>query len=154
MRIWILTAVMMFIALPVLAQDFYKWTDKDGNVYYSDKPMAKNASRVDVSVDEPTTDSGKAQDVVEQPSDQPKGATSTQHKIIMYSASWCGVCKAAKKYFNENHIAYTDYDVETSQKGKNDYLKMHGTGVPIILVDGQRYDGFSASNFDRLLKGN
>ncbi len=42
----------------------------------------------------------------------------------MYSTSWCGYCKKTHDYFNSNNIAFEEYDVETTTKGKRDYEKL------------------------------
>ena len=68
----------------------------------------------------------------------------------MYGAEWCGVCKKAKRYFNANNIPFTEYDIDKSKKGRREYEKLGGGGVPLILVGTQRMSGFSASSFQRL----
>jgi glutaredoxin len=68
----------------------------------------------------------------------------------MYSTTWCGVCQKAKAYFNQNRISYTEYDVENSTKGKQDFQRMGGKGVPIILVGNKRMNGFSQASFEQL----
>ncbi len=67
----------------------------------------------------------------------------------MYSASWCSACKRAKAYFEEQGIPYTEYDVEKSSKGKRDFKKLGGKGVPVILVGSKRINGFSRQAFER-----
>ncbi len=68
----------------------------------------------------------------------------------MYSTSWCGYCKKARRYFTENDIPYVDYDVETSAKGKRDYRKLGARGVPVILVGNKRLNGFSQDSFNKI----
>jgi glutaredoxin len=68
----------------------------------------------------------------------------------MYSTVRCGYCRKARAYFKANGIAFTDYDVETSDKGRQDYRRMGARGVPVILVGDQRMMGFSESAFASL----
>jgi glutaredoxin len=68
----------------------------------------------------------------------------------MYSASWCGVCDRARRYFRAHAIAFREYDVETTAKGRLDYRRLRATGVPVILVGEKRLDGFSERSFERL----
>ncbi len=70
----------------------------------------------------------------------------------MYSTVWCGYCKKARRYFKEKGIPFQEYDTETTQKGREDYKKLNGTGVPIILVGKKRMNGFSPSGFERLYR--
>lgn len=70
----------------------------------------------------------------------------------MYSAVWCGVCKKARRYFIDNGIAFSEFDVETSQQGREDFERLGGRGVPIILVDDARMNGFNATRFAQLYR--
>ena len=79
------------------------------------------------------------------------GADPGAHpKVVMFSTSWCTNCRRAKAYFDAHHIAYQDYDVEHSKQAWATYKKLHGIGVPLILVGGQRMDGFSVAGFQKL----
>ncbi len=77
-------------------------------------------------------------------------SSDKRHRVVMYSASWCGVCTKARRYFEANNIGFTEYDVETSQAGKAGFEKLNGKGVPIILVGNKRMNGFSAATFEKL----
>ena len=70
--------------------------------------------------------------------------------MVMYSASWCGVCKRAKAYFDDQGIVYDELDVEKDAQGKQDYARLGSRGVPIILVGGRRMDGFNITRFQQL----
>jgi len=71
-------------------------------------------------------------------------------EIIMYFASWCGICKNARAYFDDQGIYYTEYDVENDPQGSQDYARPVRRGVPIILIGDQRMDGFSKASFQQL----
>lgn len=70
-------------------------------------------------------------------------------KVVMYSATWCGICKKAKRYFKTNKIPYVIYDVEKSYTGKRDFKLLKGKSVPIIIVGDQRMNGFNVARFDK-----
>ena len=36
-------------------------------------------------------------------------------RIELYGATWCPACRAAKRWLDEHHIAYVDYDVDRDQ---------------------------------------
>lgn len=128
------------LAMPsIVHPEIYRWVDENGKVHFSDKPSRQHASedvklRINtyegVTYDTATVDVGK--------------------KVVMYSAAWCGVCKKAKRYFQDNRIAYTEYDIETSAKGRSDFKKLGAKGVPVILVGNRRMNGFSAAGFEKL----
>lgn len=117
----------------------YRWTDRDGNVHFSDIPSTKHSSesvevRINsyesVKLEQSTVDTGKT--------------------VVMYSASWCGVCKVARRHFKQNGIKFTEYDIEKSRKGRSEFRKLKARGVPVILVGKKRLNGFSVAGFKRL----
>ena len=56
------------------------------------------------------------------------------NKVILYTTTWCGYCAKTRKYLTENHIHYTDIDVEKTEQGRNDYARL-GSGVPIVVIN-------------------
>jgi glutaredoxin len=58
-----------------------------------------------------------------------------QNEVILYSTTWCGYCAKTRKFFAENHIKYTDLDVEKSEQGRKDYERLGGNGVPIVIIN-------------------
>ena len=138
-----------------LQADIYQWRDKDGNLHFGDKPPAEaQTKKVKLKInsyqsvqlgDNPLAQDNSTSNKGKSAKDKPRS-----RKVVMYSASWCGVCKKAKRYFRQNHIAYSDYDVEKSEKGRRDFAAMGATGVPVILVGRQRMQGFSISHFKQM----
>ncbi len=130
----------MFSSTPIGAE-IYKWFDGDGKVHFGDQPpSAANFERLDLRINTytnpETTDVGKDFGVV--------------NEVTMYGASWCAVCKTARKYFRAKGITFVEYDIEKSRKGKRDFKILGGKGVPIILVGGKRLNGFSEESFEKL----
>lgn len=74
--------------------------------------------------------------------------------VTIYTASWCGVCKAAKKYMSSKGISYTERDVEADPSAKQEASAKSGgaTSVPVIDVNGKIMVGFDQSAFDRMVK--
>ena len=123
----------------IACSEVYRWTDENGKVHFADKPSTSHSSETvelrintyeGVTYDTTNIDVGK--------------------KVIMYSASWCVVCVKAKRYFKKKGINYTEYDVEKSAKGKREFKKLGGRGVPVILVGDRRMNGFSIESFEKL----
>ncbi|MCP5439966.1 MAG: glutaredoxin family protein [Chromatiaceae bacterium] len=120
--------------------EIYRWVDENGKVHFSDKPSWSHSSEqvtLRINTYEGVTYDTSSIDV---------GAK----KVVMYSASWCGVCKKAKRYFAEKGVTYTEYDVEKSVEGKSAFKKLGGKGVPVILVGSRRMNGFSIDGFEKL----
>ncbi len=109
--------------------EIYKWTDDSGKTHFSDQsPTDSTAEQLEVNINSYTAG---------------KYSKSQSKKVVMYSATWCGVCKEAKRYFEDNDIAYREYDMENSEKGRRDFKKYKGKGVALILVDHQRMIDFN-----------
>jgi glutaredoxin len=121
------------------AADVYKWIDADGRVQFGDRPPAES------SAEQLRIRSFRGTDSVE-PTDAPRAG------IVMLSTTWCGVCKQARQYFAQRGVAVTELDVERTEAGRAEYKRLAGRGVPIILVDKQRMNGFSAGNLESMLK--
>lgn len=129
-----------------VAGEIHQWRDKDGNVHFGDAPPTNvDSQQVEIRTNSyralPVT--GVSQRGTESPSEDLSGAP----EVILYGTTWCGHCKKAKAYFRANNIAFTEYDVEKSARGKADFKRMGGGGVPIILVGGKRLQGFSKAKF-------
>jgi len=142
MRKRFLTSLIITIlcASPLHAE-MYKWVDEAGKTHFSDsKPRSVSAEPLElkintythVTIDESIFDVGP--------------------EVIMYSASWCGYCKKARRYFNKNKIRFTEYDIEKNARAKRKYDKLHATGVPVILVGKKRMNGFSEEGFERIYR--
>ena len=143
-RLLVLIAGSLF-CLPASSQ-FYRWTDEQGRIHYSDKaPDTGNAKKIEIKVN---SYSGPA--VV---SNVPKGgSTREQGRVRMFTTTWCGYCKQARAHLSSKGIPFEDLDVEKSANGKQEYAALTGRGVPIILVGDQRMDGYSRATLDSMLR--
>lgn len=131
--------LLLLLLIPACPAEVYKWIDADGRVQFGDRPPpGVEAATVEIKVN---TYQSPSLQVLE-------AALQADRKVVMYSASWCPVCKQAKRYFRDQRIDYTEYDIETSARGKRDFETLGGGGVPIILVGRQRLNGFSEASFE------
>lgn len=129
--------------LPAWAQEgkVYKWTDAGGRVHFGDRPAdAPGAEEVKIR-----SFSGASEEL-------PDGRDFGARDVKILTTTWCGVCKQARAYLVSRNVHFSEYDVETSEIGKQEYRRLAGKGVPIILVGKQRMNGFSASRLDQMLK--
>ncbi|WP_435106195.1 DUF4124 domain-containing protein [Arhodomonas sp. AD133] len=134
----------------VASAGVYKWVDEDGNVHFTDKPSGGQSGE-EVEFDD--INSYEAPSLGEMPQwIDSRNDTSDRVPVVMYATQWCPYCKKARQYFKDNDIAYTEYDVENSRKGKRDYKRMGEPGVPIIFIGDTRMNGFSASRFETVYR--
>jgi len=139
-------------SLPMqLNAEMYKWTDELGRIHFTDSPPeGKKTKQIDVRPF--NTYTSPSQDSINKTLSRPTGISKPNANVIVYSTTWCGVCKKAKRWLNKNKIAFREYDVEKSARGRRDYKKMRGRGVPIIKVGKQRFNGFSPSRLTPALR--
>lgn len=72
--------------------------------------------------------------------------------VIIYSTPACHYCHAAKDFFKNHNIPYTDYNVaEDKQKAEEMVQKTGQMGVPAIFVDGALVMGFDEPRLKELL---
>ena len=71
--------------------------------------------------------------------------------VVMLSASWCGYCRRARAFMQDEGIAHCEYDVETSSEGRREYAAMPVKVVPVIKVGDETLIGFSRDELERTL---
>lgn len=139
---------LLFAVSGYVQAEIFHWVDSEGKRHFGDRPPSEyKADRVEV-----IENTVKSRVVMKNPDDA--GVTNKSadgpKSVIMYSAAWCGICKQAARYFKKNKIPFEEYDIDKSGKGRRDYEKLNGRGVPIILVGKQRMNGFSPDRFQAL----
>ena len=137
--------ISLLLWLPAGQAEIFKWHDDEGNLHFGDRPPQK-ARTEQVEVEINTFASPEILDAPEQAPDRPASAGD----VVMYSAEWCGVCTRARNYFRSNDIPFSEYDVEKSSRGKREYQRLGGSGVPIIFVGKRRLNGFRPATFDSI----
>ena len=70
--------------------------------------------------------------------------------ITIYTTTWCGFCKIAKKYMDEQGIKYEEKDVERDPTAASESVEKSGQmGVPVIDVEGTIILGFDKPRLDQ-----
>lgn len=72
--------------------------------------------------------------------------------VTIYSSNTCPHCIAAKDYFKENGIPFTEKNVQTDMNARKELMSMGHMGVPVIFIDGEEIVGFDRDRIDELLK--
>ena len=142
-----------FAIAPVAdAQTVYKSVGPDGKVVYSDSPPvdAKKTSKLkfDNLPSSPLPAPQRSATEPRRPSTS--AAVPMTTAVVLYSASWCGYCKAAKAYLGARRIAYREIDVDT-ESGQAAFAQAGGgRGIPLLVAGGQRVQGFSQAAYEAL----
>jgi len=73
-------------------------------------------------------------------------------KVEIYSTPSCTYCNAAKEFFKQNSIEYTNFDVATDLAKRQEMIEKSGQmGVPVIFIDGELVVGFDKDRISELL---
>ncbi len=75
-----------------------------------------------------------------------------QPKVVIFTTPTCSFCNAAKRYFREKKIRFTDVDVSRDRKAAQDMMRRTGqTGVPVILINNRPIVGFNKPKINKML---
>jgi glutaredoxin-like YruB-family protein len=71
----------------------------------------------------------------------------------MYSTPSCSFCHKAKRYFKENRVPFTEYDVSRDQRRAEEMLRKSGQmGVPVLDIHGKIIIGFNQPEVEKALR--
>lgn len=74
------------------------------------------------------------------------------HNVTIYSTPTCHFCHAAKEFFEQNKITYTEHDVASDMDKRSEMIDMTGQmGVPVIRVNDDVIVGFDEDKLKELL---
>jgi glutaredoxin len=81
-------------------------------------------------------------------------AASSAGDVLMFSASWCPNCSAARSWMAEYGFKHEICDIEASPACKSQLLSLDPQGgIPYLIVKGQHMkDGFDGEQFIGILK--
>ena len=72
--------------------------------------------------------------------------------VTIYSTPVCHYCQAAKEYFKEHNVAYTEHDVAGDADKRQEMIEMTGQmGVPVIRIGDDVVIGFDQAKVEELL---
>jgi glutaredoxin len=131
---YLMALFFLALAANAWAERVYQWTDAAGNTHFGDvAPGDRPAKSLDIRL----------------PPVDPNQKTGKK-TVVLYGTEWCGTCAKARRYFKERGIAYRDLDIEKSPTARDEFKRLGGKSVPIILIGEKRLNGFSAAGFKRL----
>ncbi len=72
--------------------------------------------------------------------------------VTIYSTPVCHFCHAAKDFFKENNVEYTEHDVASDLEKRSEMIDMTGQmGVPVIRIGDDVIIGFDEPKLKELL---
>lgn len=76
----------------------------------------------------------------------------SQGKVVLYATDWCPYCQKTRTLLEQRHISYKEYNIESSEEGRDQYRRLAGNGVPVLLVDGQVVRGYHEKRMATVLE--
>lgn len=74
-------------------------------------------------------------------------------EVVIYSTPTCHFCHAAKAFFDEHGVAYTNHDVASDMEKRKEMIDMTGQmGVPVIRIENDVVVGFDEAKVKELLQ--
>lgn len=135
---YLILALLLPYSYSLSAGEMFKWTDKDGTVHFSDKKPA----HADAQAVKPKP---KTQYFAKK--EEPKEEKPVTDTLIMYSASWCGHCKRARAFLNNNNVDFIEKDIDHSKEALLEYQVNGGQGTPFFVYNDKTLSGFNAHSF-------
>lgn len=80
-------------------------------------------------------------------------------KVILFATSWCPSCRAARSFFKLRGVPFKEVDVEKDAQAREQYLSIEQSFrlkpgvVPLIMVNGRPFQGFSQPQIEAALSG-
>ena len=72
--------------------------------------------------------------------------------VTIYSTPTCHFCHAAKDFFTEHNVAFTDHNVASDLQKRQEMIQMSGQmGVPVITIDNKVIVGFDEETLRQTL---
>lgn len=62
--------------------------------------------------------------------------------VVMLSASWCGYCRAARRFLQGENIKHCEYDIETDAEGRRRFAAQPVKVIPILTLGEETFVGF------------
>lgn len=73
-----------------------------------------------------------------------KDAAKAAPEVIMFTTKTCGYCVRARAWFASRNVPWDERDIEASTEARAQWKAHGGVGTPLILINGKRFNGFSA----------
>jgi glutaredoxin len=64
-------------------------------------------------------------------------------KVLMYAVSWCGDCRAARKFLDSHGVEYTEIDIDKDREASAELVRHVGKrAIPQLVIDGEWFQPY------------
>jgi glutaredoxin len=75
-----------------------------------------------------------------------------RNTVAIFTTDSCTYCAAVKQFLDQKKVAYTEFNLDRSEKARQVFGMLGGRGVPLIIVGESRLVGFDPGLLGRMLK--
>jgi glutaredoxin len=75
-----------------------------------------------------------------------------RYPITLYGTTTCKYCIAARAYLKNAGIEYNDEVIDSSKDAEKRFMTLNKEAVPVLVTASGMVEGFSAPDFDDLVK--
>lgn len=72
--------------------------------------------------------------------------------IEIYTTESCSYCHAAKDFFRQNNINFTEYDITKDVQARKELMRKGYRSVPLIVIGNDEVSGFDKEKLLGILK--
>lgn len=139
--------ICVSLATPTVSSEIYKWTDRNGNVVFSDTPPPPGVKGEIREIREDRTERPKAEGYSPKPKNEAirEARPYKEISVIMYMTAWCPYCDRARNYLRSLNVNLVEYNIEQDKSKKEEMLSKSGgsKGVPLIDIEGIIIKGYN-----------
>ena len=67
-------------------------------------------------------------------------------KVVLYGVTWCGDCRAARKFLDSHGIEYTEIDIDRDPAASAERVSRVGKrAVPQLVIEGEWFQPYTPS---------
>jgi glutaredoxin len=64
-------------------------------------------------------------------------------KVEMYGVSWCGDCRAARRFLTDHGVEFTEIDIDKDREASAELVRRVGKrAVPQLVIDGEWFQPY------------
>jgi glutaredoxin len=64
-------------------------------------------------------------------------------KVVLYGVTWCGDCRAARKFLDSHGIEYTEIDIDRDPAASAELVSRVGKrAVPQLVIEGEWFQPY------------
>jgi glutaredoxin len=139
---------LLLICFSEASAEMYEYTDRNGNVVYSDQPPAGANAKEKKLKDDGVYWSNKSEaDYSSSIGEEKRSTDYSRVTVVMYMTDWCGYCKQARQYIRSLGADLIEHNIDKDKSKKDEMKKKSGgtLSVPLIDIDGTIIRGYSQS---------